>query len=98
MNGEHQHAGHLPQQLKELAKDLEPQFTHLEQHPPNKPSFLLVVLLSGVAIIFIFIMAWIVLRWEGGGMVKHIYRKSPTSQLILPSTPTPTFPTVVHLA
>ena len=79
-----QHSG----RLKELSKELEQQFTHIEQQPPNKPSFLLVVLLSGAAIIFIFIVAWAILRWGGGArFLNKSDRKVPTSQLILPARP-----------
>jgi hypothetical protein len=79
-----QHSGHL----KVLSKELQQQFTHLEQQPPNKPSFLLVVLLSGAAIIFIFIVAWAILRWGGGAhFLNRAQRKVPTSQLILPAPP-----------
>lgn len=81
------HAEQLPDHLKELSHDLKQQFTHLEQEPPNKPSFLLVVLLSGVAIIIVFILAIILLHLGGNRFGAHSFRKHPTSQLILPSGP-----------
>lgn len=57
----------------------------LEQQPPNKPSFLLVVLLSGAAIIVIFLIAYFVLDLGNSGMVPKRKPKHPTSQLVLPA-------------
>ena len=57
----------------------------IEQHPPNKPSFLKVVLLSGAAIIVIFVIAYFVLEWSNSGIVPKHHYKSPTSQLIEPA-------------
>ena len=57
----------------------------LEQEPPNKPNFLAVVLLAGAAILVIFVVAWIMLRWGGGAhFLNKSHQKAPTSQLILP--------------
>ena len=79
---------HLSQRLKEeLPKELEQQFTHLEQLPPNKPSFLLVVILFAVSLIVIFLLALLVLHLAGSRFGRHTFRKNPTSQLILPFTP-----------
>lgn len=72
----HKHLQEIPQHLKEIPYNL-------EQQPPNKPSFLTVVILSGFAIIVIFILAIIVLRF-GHGRVEHPFRGHPTSQLTLP--------------
>jgi hypothetical protein len=58
----------------------------LEQEPPNKPNFLAVVLMAGAALIVIFIIAWVILRWGGGArFLNKTERKVPTSQLILPA-------------
>ena len=81
---EEQH--HLSDRVKDLSKDLEQQFTHIEQQPPFKPNFLLVVLLSGLALIVIFIFAWVILRWGGGAhFLKKSHRNVPTAQLIVPA-------------
>lgn len=55
----------------------------LEQEPPNRPSFLTVVLLSGAAIIVIFLIAYFVLDWSNSGIVPKRHFKHPNSQLIL---------------
>jgi len=57
----------------------------LEQQPPNKPSFLLVVLLSGAAIIVIFLIAYFVLDLGNTGIVPKRKPNHPTSQLVLPA-------------
>jgi hypothetical protein len=56
----------------------------LEQQPPNRPNFLMVVLCAGAAIIVIFIIAIFVLHLDGGRLTRQHYRKHPTSQLVLP--------------
>jgi hypothetical protein len=53
---------------------------------PKGPNFLLVVILSGVAIIVIFLCAWLLLRSEGKKLVPKVPDKHPTSQLT-PFTP-----------
>jgi hypothetical protein len=81
---------HLSDRARELSKELEQQFTHLEQQPPNKPNFLLVVLIAGATVIVIFIVAILVLHLDGSRFGRHSFRKQPTSQLVLPdSVPTP---------
>jgi hypothetical protein len=87
MNDQDHQPENLPDHLKELSAELKQQFTHIEQEPPNKPSFLLVVLLSGVAIIIIFILAIVILHLDGNRFGRHSFRKHPTSQLVLPSAP-----------
>lgn len=83
------HAEQLPDHLKEFSQELKQQFTHIEQQPPNKPNFLMVVLLSGAAIIGIFILALVVLYLTGGKFGSHSFRKHPTSQLAPNSAPKP---------
>jgi len=85
MNDQDHQPEKLPDHLKELSAELKEQFTHIEQEPPNKPSFLLVVLLSGVAIIIIFILAIVILHLGGNRFGSHPFRKHPTAQLVLPS-------------
>jgi hypothetical protein len=78
----HKHLQEIPQKLKEIPY-------HLEQQPPNKPSFLTVVLLAGAAIILIFIVALIVLRF-GHRRMESPFRSHPSSQLLpLPPTTSP---------
>lgn len=57
----------------------------LEQEPPNRPSFLLVVLLSGAAIIVIFLIAYFVLDLGNSGLVPKHHYKDPTSLLVMPA-------------
>ena len=91
MKEEQHHAHRLADRLKEETPDfIEKQFGHIEQQPPNKPSFLLVVLLSGAALIVIFIVAWTILRWGGGArFLNKSHRNVPTSQLIVPAIARP---------
>ena len=89
MNDQDHQPENLPDHLKDLSAELKQQFTHIEQQPPNKPSFLLVVLLSGVALIVIFILAVILLHLGGNRFGTHTFRKHPTSQLLLPLTSAP---------
>jgi hypothetical protein len=56
----------------------------LEQEPPEKPNFLLVVLLFGATIIVVFFVAYFVLEWTHV-LPGHHHDKHPTSQLVLPS-------------
>jgi hypothetical protein len=91
MKDEEQHPEHLSDRLKEeVPKFMKEQFGHIEQQPPNKPSFLFVVLLSGLTLIIIFIIAWTILRWGGGArFLNRSHRKAPTSQLIMPAVARP---------
>ncbi|HZQ42399.1 MAG TPA: hypothetical protein VFA99_04070 [Acidobacteriaceae bacterium] len=91
MSDQHDHAAHphrlaeeLHQHLKEIPQHLKEIPYQLEQQPPNKPSFLTVVILSGVAIIILFIIAIIVLHLAHGRL-EHPFRGHPSSQLILPA-------------
>ena len=86
MKDQDHHPEHLPDHLKDLSEDLKQQFTHLEQEPPNKPSFLLVVLLSGVALIVLFILAIILVHLRGNRFGAHSFRAHPTSELVLPNS------------
>ncbi len=93
MADQHDHAEHphrlkedLHKHLQEIPKKLKEIPYNLEQRPPNKPSFLTVVLISGAAIIVIFILALIALHAGGFGLRRSL-SKHPSSQLILPSAP-----------
>jgi hypothetical protein len=63
----------------------------LEQLPPNKPNFLLVVLLSGAALIVIFLLAYLFVNFDGKHLTFRHHPAHPTSQLVLP-TPIPSHP------
>lgn len=58
----------------------------LEQEPPNRPKFLMVVLLAGATIIAVFLFAYFVLDWDGGGLLPKRHPRHPSSQVVL-STP-----------
>ena len=90
MKDQQHHSG----RIKELSKELEQQFTHIEQQPPNQPNFLMVVLLFAAALIVIFIVAIFVLHLDRGRLFGH-HRQHPTSQLILPAA-TPSADTAVQ--
>jgi hypothetical protein len=64
----------------------------LEQEPPEKPNFLLIVLLFGATIIVVFVIAYFVLHWGGARLVPKHHNKNPTSQLVLPAQPRPASP------
>jgi hypothetical protein len=59
---------------------------NLEQLPPNKPNFLVVVLLFAGAIVAVFIIAYIVLELGGTRIIPKHHSKEPHSQLVLPAS------------
>jgi hypothetical protein len=59
----------------------------IEQLPPNKPNFLLVVILSGVVLIAIFILAYFFVSFDGNHLTFRHHSAHPTSQLVLPAPP-----------
>jgi len=91
---------HLPEELsgrvKDIKKELKEQFLSIEQEPPRKPSFLLVVILFGIVIIVIFILAIIVLHLNGSHFGRHSFRKNPVSQLVLPLLAPSQLPSLTH--
>jgi hypothetical protein len=87
MSEEHQHPEHLSDRLKEVPGFIKEQFGTIEQEPPNKPSFLLIVALFGATIIVIFIIAIFILHLGGAGLTKHSVRHHPTSRLVMPTAP-----------
>jgi len=58
----------------------------IEQLPPHQPNFLLVVILSGVALIVIFILAILFIGFDGKHLTFRHHRAHPTSQLVLPTS------------
>ena len=64
-----------------------PRYMKLEQQPPNKPNFLLVVLISGAAILVLFVIALFVLHVDRRALMHGSFRRVPTSQLVLPGAP-----------
>lgn len=63
----------------------EPTSTVDPHHHPKGPNFLLIVILFGIAIILIFIAAYIFLLGGGKHVVPGKHAPHPTSQLILPA-------------
>ncbi len=59
----------------------------LEQVKPNKPSFLMVVLLSAAAILVIFIAAFVIVGWRSHKKNQPPFSKHPVSQLVQPVSP-----------
>jgi hypothetical protein len=59
---------------------------NVEQLPPNKPNFLLILTLFGVTIIVIFVLAWFFLRGDANHLGLRHHPRHPTSQLVLPHT------------
>jgi ABC-type uncharacterized transport system permease subunit len=59
----------------------------VEQLPPNKPNFLLILILFCVSILVVFLVAWLFLRTNSGHLGLRHTTKEPHSQLVLPSTP-----------
>jgi hypothetical protein len=59
----------------------------IEQHAPNKPNFLLVVLLSGAVLVLLFILAYFFIDFDGNHLTFRHHVAHPTSQLLLPNTP-----------
>jgi hypothetical protein len=56
----------------------------IEQLPPNKPNFLLVVLLSLAVLFVFFIVAYFTVRWDGQHLVFRHHSAEPHSGLVLP--------------
>jgi hypothetical protein len=58
----------------------------INQYPPNKPNFGLVVALAGATLLLIFVVAYFFVRIEGNHLVFKHHSREPHSQLILPAT------------
>jgi hypothetical protein len=61
----------------------------IEQLPPKKPNFLLIVVLSSVALVLLFILAYLFVDFDGRHLTFRHHQAHPTSQLVLPNSPTP---------
>lgn len=59
----------------------------LEQRPPNKPNFLLILFLFAGGILVIFILAYIFLEVGGSRILPKHHAKEPNSRLVLPANP-----------
>jgi hypothetical protein len=57
----------------------------IEQYPPNKPNFPLVVLLAGAALLILFILAYLFISFEDGHIhIRHRYATA-NAQLVAPA-------------
>jgi len=60
----------------------------IEQLPPNKPNFLLVVLLAVAFLFLFFVLAYFFIDFDGHSIHIRHHRANPNAQLALPlSTP-----------
>jgi len=58
---------------------------NIEQLPPNKPNFGLVVALAMATLLVIFVVAYFTLDWDGKRLVPHHRGAHSTSELVCPS-------------
>ena len=70
----------------------------IEQLPPNKPNFLLILILFGVAILVIFVVAYFFVDFDGKHLTFRHHSAHPTSQLIVPTPPPTSQPITIQLA
>lgn len=59
----------------------------IEQYPPNKPNFSLVVLLAGVTLIVVLVLAYFFIDFEGGHLHIRHRHANPNAQLLAPASP-----------
>lgn len=57
----------------------------VEQLPPNKPKFLLILILFCASILVIFLLAWIFLHFNSSNLRLRHQVHEPHSQLIMPA-------------
>ena len=57
----------------------------IEQYPPNKPNFLLVVLLACAVLLIFFVLAYFFIDFEGGHIKIRRRHVNPNAWLILPA-------------
>ncbi len=69
----------------------------IEQLPPHKPNFLLILILFVVAILVIFVVAYFFVDFDGKHLTFRHHTAHHTSQLIVPAPPTPSHPTTIQL-
>lgn len=62
----------------------------LEQKPPNRPNFMLVVILSGIAMLMIFALALVFVHVENGRLHFGLRKSWQTTSLVQPGTASPT--------
>jgi hypothetical protein len=62
----------------------------VEQLPPNKPNFLLILILFCVSILVIFLLAWLFLHFNSNHLGLRHKTSSPHAQLIHPVSPSAT--------
>jgi len=56
----------------------------IEQLPPNKPNFLLIVLMSVGVLLLLFVVAYFTVRWDGQHLTFRHHSAEPHSQVIMP--------------
>ena len=61
----------------------------IEQYPPNKPNFSLVVMLAGVALLVILVLAYFFIDFEGDHIHIRHRQANPNAQLLAPTYPQP---------
>ncbi len=61
----------------------------VEQLPPNKPNFLLILILFCVSILVVFLLAWLFVHFNSGHLGLRHSTKEPHSQLSLPAQTNP---------
>ena len=62
----------------------------IEQHNPEKPNFLLILILFCASILVIFLLAYLFLRFDGKHLSLRHHDAHPTSHLVLPTHPAST--------
>jgi hypothetical protein len=61
----------------------------LEQKPPNRPNFMLVVILSGVAMLMIFALALVFVHVENGRLHFGLRKSWQTTSFVQPGAAAP---------
>jgi hypothetical protein len=62
----------------------------IEQVSPRKPNFLLILILFCVALVILFVLAYLFIDFDGKHLIFRHHTAHPTSQLVLPARPAPT--------
>lgn len=60
---------------------------NIEQRSPNQPNFSLVILLAGIVLIAVLTLAYFFVDFDGKHLTFRHRHAHPTSQLILPASP-----------
>lgn len=61
----------------------------IEQSPPNKPNFLLVLVLAGVSLLLLLVLAYFFIDFEGGHIHFRHRHANPNALLLAPAFPRP---------